>query len=375
MDALDSAILKSGSEAYVAMGTSQDADLRYLTQFSTTDPVVYIRRPGEKGLIIVSQMECQRAERESAAAVMSRAQAGLLEILKEENDRWRALARMIAGLVNGRLLVPPQFPYALAKELGAMRELEVDRTALVEMRAVKSPREIGHIQMVQAATDRAMEKGIAMLRKARVKRGHLYQGAVPLTSGMVRGAMHQVLLRNGCIPTETIVSCGEETALPHLTGEGHLSADEPIVIDIFPRNEQTGYYSDMTRTVCRGEPTMQIKEMFQAVKDAHTMASEKIRPGLTGAELHQAVVDLFVERGFESGREGFVHNLGHGVGLEVHEAPSLGPSGEKLRKGNVVTIEPGLYYPGVGGIRIENTGVLRTDGFESLTRFPVSLVL
>lgn len=375
MDALDSAIVHSGSEAYVAIGTSQDADIRYLTQFSTTDPIVYIRRRGEQGCIIVSQMECERAQRESNAVVISRAQAGLLEILKDENDRWRALARMIAGLVRGTILVPPQFPHALARELGTMCRLEVDRAALAGMRAVKSPREIENIRRVQAVTEKAIERGIAMIRKSRVKSGFLYQGAVPLTSGMVRGAMHQVLVRNGCNASGTIVSCGEESALPHLTGEGHLKADEPIVIDIFPHNEQTGYYTDMTRTVLRGEPTMQIKEMFCAVRDALEMAAGNIRPGLTGAEVYQSVVDLFTERGFESGREGFVHNLGHGVGLEVHEAPSLGPAGEELYQGNVVTIEPGLYFSGIGGIRIENTGVISAEGFTSLTRFPVCLDL
>lgn len=375
MDALDSAIIHSGSEAYVAIGTSQDADMRYLTQFSTTDPIVYIRRRGEQGFIIVSQMECERAERESTAAVISRAQAGLLEILKEENDRWRALARMITGLVRGGILIPPQFPHALARELCTMRGIEVDRAAVAEMRAKKSPREIENIRRVQAATEKAMERGITMIRKSREKKGFLYQGAVPLTSGMVRGAMHQVLIRNGCIATDTIVSCGEETALPHLIGEGQLKADEPIVIDIFPHDEQTGYFSDMTRTVWRGEPTMQIKEMFLAVRDALEMATGEIRPGITGADAYQSVVDFFAERGFESGREGFVHNLGHGVGLEVHEAPSLGPAGENLTPGNVVTIEPGLYYSGIGGIRIENTGVVGAEGFTSLTRFPLSLDL
>lgn len=375
MDALDRAILQSGSEAYVAIGTSQDADMRYLTRFSTTDPIIYIRKPGERGTVIVSQMECERAERESTAAVISRAQAGLLEILKEESDRWRALARMIAGLVKGGILVPPQFPHALARELGAMRDIEVDRTALAGMRAVKSPWEISRIQNVQRATDKAMERGVAMIQKARVKGGRLYRGAVPLTSGMVRAAMHQVLLRNGCIPTETIVACGEESALPHLRGTGQIRADEPIVIDIFPFDSQSGYFSDMSRTVCRGEPAVQVREMHRAVREAQELAAEKIRPGVTGADVYQSVVDYFSELGYESGHTGFVHNLGHGVGLEVHEAPSLGPMGEELRPGNVVTNEPGLYIPGVGGVRLENTGVVSDRGFTALTRFPDTLVL
>ncbi|MCU0632383.1 MAG: Xaa-Pro peptidase family protein [Methanolinea sp.] len=375
MDALEEALLHSGSDAYVAVGSSQDADMRYLTRFTTTDSILYIRRPGERGTVIVSQMECERAERESTAAVMSRAQAGLLEILKEENDRWRALARLIAGLVKGKVLVPPQFPYALARELSSIRTLEVERTALRDMRAIKSPWEIGKIQQVQVATDEAMDRGITMIRKARVKKGLLSQGAVPLTSGMIRAAMHKVLLKHGCMGTDTIVACGEETTIPHLRGEGQLRADEPIVIDIFPRDEQTGYYSDMSRTVCRGEPSPDIAEMYRAVRDAQDLAARLMRPGVSGAVVYQAVVDFFGERGYESGASGFVHNLGHGVGLEVHEAPSLGPMGEVLHPGNVVTNEPGLYHHGAGGVRLENTGVIGPGGFISLTRYPNDLVL
>jgi Xaa-Pro aminopeptidase len=375
MDALEEAILRSGSTAYVAYGSSQDADMRYLTRFSTTDPIVYIRKPGEKGTVVVSQMEYERAEREATAAVISRAQAGLFEILKGEQDRWRALARMIAGLVQGKVLIPPQFPYALGRELSELVAVEVDREALARMRAAKSPWEIGRISAVQAATEEAMDRGIQVIRKARVKGGLLYMGAVPLTSGMVRAAMHQVLQKRGCIPTDTIVSCGEESALPHLRGEGALKADEPIVIDIFPRDEQTGYYSDMSRTVCSGEPSPDVLEMYQAVRDAQDLAAETIRPGVTGEEVYRAVVGFFEETGYGTGSSGFVHNLGHGVGLEVHEAPSLGPSGEVLLPGNVVTNEPGLYMPGIGGVRLENIGVIGPGGFATLTRYPRDLAV
>ncbi|OPX69738.1 MAG: Xaa-Pro dipeptidase [Methanoregulaceae archaeon PtaB.Bin056] len=375
MDALEEAIQRSGSAAYVAFGSSQDADIRYLTMFSTTDPIVYVKKPGEQGTVVVSQMEYERARRESTAAVMTRAEAGLLGILEEEKDRWRALARMIAGLVQGRVLVPPHFPYALAKELSSLVSVEIDRTALVAMRARKSEWEVGRIRQVQAATEEAMETGIAMIRKAGIKSGLLSRGAVPLTSGMVRAAMHQVLLKKGCTPADTIVSCGEETAFPHIRGEGALKADEPIVIDIFPRDDQTGYYSDMTRTVCRGEPSPDIRDMFEAVREAQDLAAARIRPGVTGEEVYRAVVDFFADLGYGTGSSGFVHNLGHGVGLEVHEVPSLGPSGEVLVQGNVVTNEPGLYMPGTGGVRLENIGVIGNGGFFTLTRYPRELVL
>jgi len=374
MDALEEAILKSGSAAYVAFGSSQDADMRYLTRFSTTDPIVYIKKPGEQGTVVVSQMEYERARRESTASVMTRSEAGLFEIQEEEKDRWRALARMIAGLVHGGVLVSPHFPYALAKELSTLVEVRIDRAALVTMRGRKSEWEIGMIRQVQVAVDEAMQTGITMIRKAGIRGGLLSRGAVPLTSGMVRAAMHQILLRRGCTPADTIVACGEETAFPHIRGEGALRADEPIVIDIFPRDDQTGYYSDMSRTVCRGEPAPEIREMFWAVSEAQDLAEARILPGVTGEEVYRAVVDFFSELGYGTGNSGFVHNLGHGVGLEVHEAPSLGPSGEVLVQGNVVTNEPGLYLPGTGGVRLENIGVIEEGGFITMTRFPRELV-
>jgi Xaa-Pro aminopeptidase len=375
MDPLDDAILRSRTVAFAAYGSSEIADMRYLTRFSTTDPVVYVRKAGEQGVIVVSQMECERAARESTAAAMSRAQAGLLDILKEEKDRWKAHARMVAGLAGGPVLVPPHIPYALGRELAALVRVEVDRGALEGMRAVKSGWEVEQIRAVQSATGKAMEHALALITRTRARKGVLYLGAVPLTSERVRSAMHRVLLDHGCTAAETIVACAEETAVPHVTGSGPLHEDQPIVIDVFPRDQRSGYYSDMTRTVCRGEPSPEVSEMFDAVLEAQVLAASRIRPGVSGADVHQEVVDLFTSKGYESGSRGFIHNLGHGVGLEVHESPSLGPGGGLLSAGNVVTNEPGLYYPGTGGVRLENIGLIRDSGFETFSGVPPALVL
>jgi Xaa-Pro aminopeptidase len=150
---------------------------------------------------------------------------------------------------------------------------------------------------------------------------------------------------------------------------------EPIIIDIFPQDESTGYVADMTRTVSKGEPDAQIREMYSAVQDAQDLAARHAVPGKTGAELYQETVDLFNEHGFDSGTRGFIHSLGHGVGLAVHELPSLSPSGGLLSAGNVITIEPGLYYPGIGGVRIEDMGIVTRKGFDRLTDFSRDLVI
>ncbi|MDD1666880.1 MAG: M24 family metallopeptidase, partial [Methanomicrobiales archaeon] len=123
----------------------------------------------------------------------------------------------------------------------------------------------------------------------------------------------------------------------------------------------------------KGEPSAKIGEMFEAVLGAQGLAAGLVRPGATGAEIHGKVVDYFRERGYESNTKGFIHNLGHGVGLEVHELPTLGPAGGELAAGNVITLEPGLYYPGVGGVRLEDAGVVTADGFRDLTRLPKEL--
>ncbi|NYT07249.1 MAG: aminopeptidase P family protein [Methanomicrobiales archaeon] len=375
MDALDKSMEECGADAYVLIGSSENADMRYLTRFLTTDPVVYIRKRGGNGTIIVSQMEYERAVREAAVPAMSRAEAGFLKILEEEKDRWRALARMIAEYVEGPVLVPPTFPYALGTAISAYCPVHLDPGTVGKIRSVKSRDEIARIRRVQRATEMAMGLAVDLIRRSKPRGGLLYLGRSQLTSERIRLAMHELLRSRGCLARETIVSCGEDTATPHLKGSGPLREGEPIVIDIFPRDEESGYYSDMTRTVSKGKPATEIREMYAAVRDAQDQAAVSIRAGADGSAVHLAVVDLFKERGYTSGLKGFTHNLGHGVGLEVHELPSLGPGGETLEAGNVVTNEPGLYYPGTGGVRIENIGVVTRKGFRCLTRFPRELVV
>jgi Xaa-Pro aminopeptidase len=373
MERLDAAIASAGARAYVAFGSSMDADMRYLTRFRTSDPVPFVKIRGEPGKIIVSQMEYERARRESTAVPVTRAEAGLTEILKEEKNRWRAYARMIAGLSGGDILVPPQFPAALARELEAFSRVVVDDDTVLKIRAVKSEEEIAALARVQEATDAAMGGAIASIRSAKVRKGVLYRGKAPLTSEILRKEVALTLLERGCRAVDTIISCGGDSAIPHVRGSGPLREGEPIILDIFPQDEESGYTADMSRTVVRGEPSPAIREMFEAVLGAQALAMTLVRPGATGAEVHGKVVDYFRERGYESTTKGFIHNLGHGVGLEVHELPTLGPAGGELAAGNVITLEPGLYEPGVGGVRLEDMGVVTGDGFRDLTQLPKEL--
>jgi len=282
---------------------------------------------------------------------------------------------MIAGQVGKKILVPPNFPIALANSLNKYCTILVDSGTVQSMRAKKSRDEILLMKNVQKVTEKAMERAISLIRSASVKKGILYLDKTPLTAEFVKFSMHSLLLQHGCNAVDTIVSCGEDTSIPHITGSGPLKSDEPIVIDLFPVNEISGYYADMTRTVVRGEPSPEILEMYNTLREAKHLGISLVRKGASGADIHQEVVDFFKDHGYESTTRGFVHNLGHGVGLQVHELPTVGPAGKALLSGNVITIEPGLYYPGIGGVRLEDIGVVTAKGFENFTEFPEDLII
>jgi Xaa-Pro aminopeptidase len=375
MDPLSDAVKRSGADAYVVYASSRDADMRYLTHFTTSDPFVFFKKPGSRGVIIVSQMEIGRAEREAAAAVMTRTQAGLPDILKTEQDPYRATAKMIAGQVGKKILVPPDFPVALANTLNEYCTVLVDTGTVRSMRAKKRKDEIQALRNVQKATEKAMGLAVSLIKRASVKKGILFIDKRPLTAEYIKFSMHTLLLQYGCAAVDTIVSCGGETAIPHMTGTGPLSSGEPIVIDLFPVSEKSGYYADMTRTVVKGEPSPEILEMYTVLHEAKRIGISMVKAGVSGADVHQSVVDFFKDHGYESNSRGFIHNLGHGVGLQVHELPTVGPAGKELVSGNVITIEPGLYYPGVGGVRLEDIGVVTKTGFENFTRFPEELIV
>lgn len=375
MDALDAAIKKCGADAFVLYASSDDADMRYLTRVIMHDPFVFFKRAKQPGTIITSQMEAERASRESPVAVITRTQAGLPDITKKEKNPWKATAQMIVGQSGEKILVSPTFPAALVRALEEIATVIVDDGTVEQMRAIKTKDEIRLIKNVQKKTERAMELGISLIRNAQVKKGMLYRDAKPLTSTSVRTAIQIQLMGEGCRATETIVSCGADTALPHAIGTDQLLANEPIVIDMFPKDEETGYFADMTRTVSKGEPDQRIVEMYAAVRDAQELAMSRIRSGVPGSEIHLSIVDLFKDRGYESNTTGFVHNLGHGVGLQVHELPTVGPAGLTLKAGHVITVEPGLYYPGMGGVRLEDMGVVTARGFSNFTTFPKELIV
>lgn len=377
MTGLSEILAEKGVDAYVAYDTSENADMRYLAGFLASDPYVYVFPKDKRESIIVSAMEELRARRESACSVVTRSEAGLPEILKEFPNPLEATAHMIKNFAGKKLLVPSSMQVGFYLELAKIAEVTVDSGTVARMREVKSHAEIELIREVQKRNEEGLSAAIDLIKRSEPDaEGRLWADGEAVTSERAREEIAKVLWGYSCEEKDTIVSCGQDTALPHAKGTGSLYANQPIVLDVFPRNITNGYFADMTRTVSKGEPSIEIQEMYAAVHAAKELAIEMIGPGVLGAAVHSAVVEFFKAEGYETaGSSGFIHSLGHGVGLEIHEGPSLSVSGGVLAEGNVVTVEPGLYYPGIGGVRLEDMGVVTQDGFDRFTNFEEKLVV
>jgi Xaa-Pro aminopeptidase len=247
-------------------------------------------------------------------------------------------------------------------------------------RVRKSPAEVRAIRECQEATERAVHLAFERLRKAKVRGNRILERGRALTAEDVKRTIDVALLEDGCIARNTIVACGDQAVDPHDRGTGTLRPHQPIVFDVFPRSSITGYFSDMSRTVVKGRPSDAVRRQFAAVQEAQEMGIRMVRAGVNGKDIHEAIQRRFVAQGYRTGprngkMQGFFHGTGHGVGLDIHEAPRVGGVDDLLPEGSVVTVEPGLYYTGVGGVRIEDMVLVGKAGCRNLTTFPVFLVL
>jgi len=240
------------------------------------------------------------------------------------------------------------------------------------MSRTKSPTDIAAIRQTITAMESAMQAVIAYLQE---------------TGGPTAEEAHVVIDRTlakyDCIsPEGHIVGAGPQSFAPHYLGEGPIESGQPIVIDIYPQSQETGFFADMTRTVCLGVPSKQLQDMYNAVKQVQEDCIALLKPGASCDQIHQAAVDQFIAMGYDTSGlggefkfyEGFVHSVGHGLGQEVHEEPFFGNDrGNVLQVGDVITIEPGLYYKHIGGVRLEDLFLITEDGYEQLTTLPLQL--
>jgi Xaa-Pro aminopeptidase len=379
------ALEEARTDAYLMTGNIHNSDIYYVTRFLASDEFVYLQTVKGDEILLISEMERGRAQIESRVSSIKTIQDfGYREKLKEKKDTSIAYAGCISELLamEGimRVAVPYDFPTFYSnffKEAGL--DVMPVKSPFRKMRSQKRLEEIEAIKYAQMAGEKAMEAAIAVIAGAKEKGGILYHKGQPLTGTEVNSVIDHTLLDFGCETEEIIVSCGKDTANPHGTTSGPLMANEPIILDIFPRSKKLRYFADMTRTVIYGEATKELKKMYEAVLAAQKKALAIIKPGVSAANVHNAVCETFEKLGYDTyksgSKVGFIHSTGHGVGLDVHELPSVGESEVLLEKGNVITIEPGLYYPETGGIRLEDMVLITENGFENLTSLEKRLVL
>jgi Xaa-Pro aminopeptidase len=379
-------------DGYLIDADGTDSNQRYLSGFDAPDSFVTLYLPGadaDGGVhLLVSSLEYGRARTESRAGSVSRfveydyrdrvADHGALV------GRARTIAAFLAEHDVGRVVVPADFPLGVGD---ALREADVDVVAddtdvLTGIRATKTDEEVDHVREAQRANEAAMAAAERLLREATVDADGRLQGDDGiLTAERVKEEIEITLLRHGCALDETIVACGADAADPHDRGSGPLRAGEAIIVDIFPRSKTTKYHADMTRTFLKGDASAELRRRFDVTDAARRAALDALEPGVTGEDVHDVVCDVYEEAGYPTLRSdpetevGFIHSTGHGVGLDVHERPRVSPDGEELKPGHVVTIEPGLYDPSVGGVRIEDLAVVTETGYENLTDYPVEFEL
>jgi Xaa-Pro aminopeptidase len=351
--------------------TADDPDIEYASGFRAPDPVVFLKY-GPQRHLVVPQLELGRAARTCPGVTVHSPEAlGLRRGRRGRLGHWAlALCRLVGAK---RVVVPGSFPHGVAVRLQRHGvALRIAQQPLFPERAVKRAAECRRIAEAQQAAVIAMRAAVDRIAASRVDAGGflVFRGQ-RLSSRDVKQVITRILLEHDCLSPDTIVAGGVQAADPHEKGDGPLRAHEAIVIDIFPRHQEHGYWGDLTRTVVKGTPAPALRRMYQAVRAAQAAALSAVRAGVKAATVHAAAADVFTQRGFRTERRadrgvGFIHSTGHGVGLAIHEAPSVGPGGTRLRSGNVITIEPGLYYPEIGGVRLEDTIVVTPQGWRYL---------
>jgi Xaa-Pro aminopeptidase len=364
---------------------SEDPDFLFATRFPV-EWSLYIRFGDGDDVLIAPALEVERARSESSArTVVDYRDAGW----RETSDTLGGWAQLAAGVLRDRGLsgvrVSPRLPVAVYQALEAADiQVELERDLFRAERRRKSPEQASFIHAAQRAAEAACIDIVGRLAQAEIKDELLWLEGRPLTSERLRAGAQAALAEIGYGAAEMIIAGSPGCAIPHYRGEGQLRANAPIIIDLVPRGNTSHYHGDLTRTVVVGEASDQVKRMHEACERALEAAIAQLRAGADGREVHRTACRVLVEAGFGTYTQGFEGNLegprmshstGHGVGLEVHEAPNLRDLEYPLVAGDVVTVEPGLYLGGLGGVRVEDSGLVTADGFRNFTALTRSLRL
>lgn len=358
------------------------ADLYWKTKFLVGDAVFFCELPGGKSVLFANMLEAGRAAKEAKNCRVERIEP-LLKRTRAKNLT-EAIARFFKDRKIKTVIAHPSMPFTIVDRLRKMGLMvRGPESAWYPRRLVKTPEEIRAITKAQQATNRAMRAAMTYLKQARVTPNGTLRDAKGnlVTAKSVQELMRAKLFYKHFAAPEIIVACGDQAVDPHCRGTGPLRAHLPIVIDVFPKSMESLYWADMTRTVFKGKPTPEAARMYNAVLKAQRLAESMLKAGVTGKAVQKAVQDCFVKLGWRTEEkdgvmQGYIHSFGHGVGLDIHEPLGIRKGKQKaiaIPEGAVVTVEPGLYYLGIGGVRIEDLVVVEKRGARNLTNFPKSL--
>ena len=368
--------------------TIRSPELRHEVPAEIMDPFLYAEVDGRR-YAVVSQLETQTvSEKAPEVEVIEPEQLGWDELVERHPD-WEEAGQELIVRACRRMgisdaVAPSTFPLELADRLRAAGiKLTADRGLFEARRRAKNSAELAGIERAQRAAEAAMEAAAALLRNAEPADGGVLVDGEPVTSERLKQAIADALAAHPVTCEEPIVAHGPQAGVGHDRGSGPIASGEAVVIDLWPRDTASACFADMTRTFVVGEAPAEIREWHGLCKQALDRAVAAIRPGVGGREVFEVVCDLFHEHSLptqlskppgETLQEGFFHSLGHGVGLEVHESPTLGRThGDELVAGDVLAVEPGLYRPEIGGVRFEDLVLVTDGGAETITRYPYEL--
>ncbi len=369
----------SDSENILIVADSEhDANMLYAVGLFVPDPFIYFRCDGQCH-IVLNDLEIDRARKNARhCRVVSYTQC--VEKLRRQVKR-PGLAAVINMLLRERRLrkifVPANFPHGLARELRNYKiKVRVKKGGVFPQREFKRADEVKKISAALMMAEVGLAEGIQALKTSKVGRDRklAYHG-VPLTSEKLRAIIDIAIIQAGGLASHTIVAGGRQGCDPHEQGHGVLRAHEPIILDVFPRSQKTGYFGDITRTVVKGRASEAVCRLYDTVQRGQEIAFEKILSNARASDIHKAVQSFFESQGYKTGKkngrmQGFFHGTGHGLGMEIHEAPRISlSSNDILKTGHVVTVEPGLYYPPIGGVRLEDVVTVGPNGARNLTKF------
>jgi len=358
--------------------SERSADMLYLGRIQVPDAFVAFVARGKK-YAVLGALELGRARKESAFDKILPLETYLQRARKRWPDRKPGPAEVVALVAAEfrvkNFYIPDDFPAGLATRISQLGVgLTIVTDAIFPEREVKTPREIAAIREGNRCSAAGLAAAERLLRASKIKGRQLLHDGKPLTSEKLRRAIEVACLEAGSLSHGTIAAGGDQACDPHCVGHGPLRANELIVVDVFPRVQTTGYHGDMTRTFLRGHASDAQRALVEAVRAAQFGAMQSIRAGVNGRDIHHGVIAEFEQRGYATkhtakGSVGFFHGTGHGLGLAVHELPRMSTVDHTLLKDSVVTVEPGLYYPGLGGCRIEDVVQVTARGAKQLSDF------